>query len=91
MLFGFPLAVETVNDFDVAPAGTTMFGGTEARDGFELVNVTSAPPTGAGAANVTIAEEDEPPTRVVGLRRKVTTGGGGDGRTVKVIVFVVPL
>ena len=89
--FGFPLAVVTVNDCDVAPAGTTTPAVTDASEGIELVNVTSAPPIGAGAANVTVPDDVVPPTTMVGLNRKATSAGGGDVVTVNVVVFVAPL
>ena len=87
------LEVVSVNDFDADPAGTTTLDGTETSDGDALDNVTVTPPAGAGAASVTVAAADVPPTTLVGLMRSDASAGGGaaGGVTVSVVVLVAPL
>src|SRR5438128_2588168 len=52
--------VATVNVCDDSPAGTVMRAGTIAA-GLLLASVTSIPPSGAGADNVSVAATVDPP------------------------------
>src|SRR5712692_4091659 len=74
--------VVTVNVALVAPAGTVTLPltGTLAT-ALLLDRVTSAPPVGAVALNVTVATEELPPTTLVGFsaRPETVRGGGGAG------------
>src|SRR2546425_4547326 len=86
--------VVTVNVALVAPAGTVTLPltGTLAT-ALLLDRVTSAPPVGAVALNVTVATEELPPTTLVGFSAKPDTvrgGGGGGGETVKSAGLVRP-
>ena len=58
--------VETVNDVDVAPAGTTMLPGTVAAE-LELVRVMLAPELPAFAEIVTFPVAFEPPDTELGV------------------------
>lgn len=53
---------------EATPAGTSTEAGTVAAAVLLLVRDTRAPPAGAGAVSVTVAEPVPPPCRVVGLR-----------------------
>jgi hypothetical protein len=53
---------------EATPAGTVRVAGTVAAAGLLLVNDTRAPPAGAGAVSVTVAELLVPPATVAGLR-----------------------
>jgi len=53
---------------EATPAGTVTEAGTVAAAVLLLVNATRAPPAGAGAVSVTVAELVPPPCRVAGLR-----------------------
>jgi hypothetical protein len=53
---------------EVAPAGTVKLAGTVTAPMLLLVNDTTAPPAGAGAVSVTVAEAAAPPCTVAGLR-----------------------
>ena len=74
----------------LTPAGTVSVEGTDAIPGLSLVNATTAPPVGAGAVSVTVAEAVPPPWTVVGLMLMVSSdtgaggGGGGGGGVVTV-------
>src|SRR2546422_4458717 len=86
--------VVTVNVALVAPAGTVTLPltGTLAT-ALLLDRVTSAPPVGAVALNVTVATEELPPTTLVGFSAKPDTvrgGGGAGGETVSRAVLVRP-
>jgi hypothetical protein len=81
--------VVMVNVADVAPAVTVTVAGGEATAGSPLVNVTAAPPVGAGPFSVTVLWVVEwPPTTLVGDNRNDSTAGEF---TVKVAVFVISL
>src|SRR2546426_796394 len=86
--------VVTVNVALVAPAGTVTLPltGTLAT-ALLLDRVTSAPPVGAVALNVTVATEELPPTTLVGFSAKPDTvrgGGGAGGETGSRAVLVRP-
>jgi len=73
----------------VAPPATVTEAGTAAAAGLPLVSVTTVPPVGAGAFNVTVFKVvDVPPKTDAG--DKVTTEGLG-GNTVKIAVAAGPL
>ncbi len=72
--------VLTVKLADEEPAGTVTLAGTVAAAVLLLDSVTTTPPEGAAADNVTVPCEVLPPVTDVGLRLtefKVTVGGGG--------------
>jgi hypothetical protein len=81
------VVIEKVGEL-VVPSGTrTVAGGTAAL--FELLNVTAAPPVGAGAFSVTrLAVVGVPPTVIFGLR---VNADKAIGLTVRTRVLVVPL
>jgi hypothetical protein len=84
--------VFTVNDALLAPAGTNTLLGTLAAP-LLLERMTSTPPAGAGALNVTVPLEDsKPPTTLVGFSvSEVSVGaGGGTGCTVSAAVLLTP-
>jgi len=60
-----------LNVADVAPAATVTEAGTDESVVSEVVNVTTAPPAGAGEANATVQTLGEPPTTEVGLSDNV--------------------
>ena len=62
------LLVATLNAAEVCPAATETFAGTVAAEALLLVSVTAAPPVGAAALSVTVADTDVPPVTEVGLR-----------------------
>src|SRR3989442_2140735 len=71
--------VVTVNVALVAPAGTVTLPLTDTlATALLLDRVTSAPPVGAVALNVTVATEELPPTTLVGFSAKPDTVRGGD-------------
>src|SRR5712692_4039798 len=86
--------VVTVNVALVAPAGTVTLPPTGTlTTALLLERVTSAPPVGAVALNVTVATEELPPTTLVGFSPKPDTvrgGGGAGGETVSRAVLVTP-
>ena len=86
--------VVTVNVALVAPAGTVTLPPTGTlTTALLLERVTSAPPVGAVALNVTVATEELPPTTLVGFSPKPDTvrgGGGAAGETVSRAVLVTP-
>src|SRR2546427_4424704 len=87
--------VVTVNVALVAPAGTVTLptAGTLAAAGLLLERVTTTPPAGAVALNVTVATEELPPTTLVGFSPKPDTvrgGGGAGGETGSRAVLVTP-
>lgn len=76
-------------------AGTVIVAGTVATAVLLLEKATTAPPLGAGAVSITVAEAVEPPCTVAGPIVIVSsTGSAGAGAgvvTVIVAVRVVPL
>ena len=88
--------VVTINVFDVLPGPTVTLAGTEAIVAFELPSVTTIPPLGAAADNVTVPVTELPPMTLVGVRRSEASagsgggGGGGAESTVNVAVLVTP-
>jgi hypothetical protein len=75
----------------VAPAATVTLGGTVAEAEL-LDSVTTLPPEGAALVSVTVAVEESPPVRLVGLSARVfRLAGGGGGVTVSVAVRLTPL
>jgi hypothetical protein len=74
----------------VAPAGMFTLEGTVTTPVLLLERETRAPPLGAGALSVTVPEEGDPPTTLVGLSvSDVRVGpGGGCGVTVREAVCV---
>src|SRR5262245_25442181 len=83
--------VVTVKFAVVAPAATVTFAGTEAEVEL-LLNVTAAPPAGAGVVRVTVPCELFPPVTLVGFSvSEDKEAGGGGGVTVIVAVRVMPL
>src|SRR5713226_5511432 len=87
-------AVVTVNVALIAPAGTVTLPLTDTlATALLLDRVTSAPPVGAVALNVTVVTEELPPTTLVGFSAKPDTvrgGGGAGGETVSRAVLVTP-
>src|SRR3989441_10004604 len=87
-------AVVTVNVALIAPAGTVTLPLTDTlATALLLDRVTSAPPVGAVALNVTVATEELPPTTLVGFSAKPDTvrgGGGAGGETVSSAVLGRP-
>ena len=76
----------------LAPAATETLPGTTATPVLLLVSVTTAPPVGAAAVNVTVPCDGVPPVTLVGLR--VTPwrlAAGGSGVTVSVVVLLMAL
>ena len=76
--------VVTVTLADVAPAATVTLLGTEAADE-SSESVTTVPPLGAAALNVTVPVEELPPTTVVGLTEIAESDGPGGGGGLTVI------
>jgi hypothetical protein len=52
---------------EVAPAATVTLTGTEATEVLPLASVTTAPPAGAAALNVTVPVDPVPPVTLVGF------------------------
>jgi hypothetical protein len=79
----------------LTPSGTVIVAGTVATAGLLLENETTAPPAGAFAVRVTVADDADPPCTLAGLRLTVSSvavGAGGAGAvTVRVAVRVMPL
>jgi hypothetical protein len=74
----------------VAPAGMVTLEGTVTTPVLLLERETRTPPLGAGALSVTVPEEGDPPTTLVGLNEsEVSVGPGrGCGVTVREAVCV---
>jgi hypothetical protein len=64
---------------DVPPAGTVTEAGTVAAAVLLLLSDTTAPPVGAAALSVTVAEPVAPPCRVAGLRLTELRAAAGGG------------
>lgn len=80
------MAVPTVNDALVPPAGTITLVGTLATP-LLLESATTAPPAGAALVKVTVPVEDcTPPTTLEGLSVNTERVGGGSGTGVTVSV-----
>ena len=79
--------VVTVNVADIAPAATLTLAGTCAALVLLLDSITSAPPAGAAAANVTVPVDEVPPRTEVGLRVTVRSD---PVITVRLAVWVTP-
>ena len=82
----------------LTPSGTVIEAGTVATAVLLLENETTAPPAGAGALSVTVADDADPPCTLAGLRLTVSSvavvGGGGGGAgavTLRVAERVMPL
>lgn len=67
--------VVTVNVAVLAPSATVTLAGTVATDVLLLESVTTTPPAVAGAVNVTVPVEEEPPTTERGLRLRLERVG----------------
>lgn len=79
--------VVTENVAVVCPPATVTLAGTAAAE-LLLPSVTTAPPAGATALNVTVPVEPSPPVTLVGFNDTVETAGGF---TVKVPLPLPPL
>jgi glycine cleavage system aminomethyltransferase T len=79
----------------LTPSGTVIDAGTVATAVLLLEKATTAPPAGAFAVRVTVADDADPPCTVAGLTLTVSSvavGAGGAGAvTVRVAVRVMPL
>ncbi|HET6654445.1 MAG TPA: hypothetical protein VFH10_17540 [Nocardioides sp.] len=71
--------VATEKVVEATPAGTVPVAGTVAAAVLLLVNATRAPPAGAGAVSVTVAELLVPPATVAGLRLTELSAAAGAG------------
>ena len=89
VVFADTTLVFTVKVAPVAPAATVTLAGTAAA--VELLeSVTTEPPAGAAALNVTVPVEGLPPTTLVGLSDRADSVAAGAGVTVNVALRVVP-
>ena len=78
----------------LTPSGTVMLAGTVATLGLLLENDTIAPPAGAFAVRVTVADDEDPPCTLAGLRLTVLSvalGAGAGAVTLSVADRVSPL
>jgi hypothetical protein len=82
--------VPTVNVAVVAPAATVIEAGTVAAAVLELDSVTTAPPAGAAAVNVTVPVAGLPPTIVDGATLTDVSAAATGGVTVNAAVLVTP-
>ena len=80
--------VATVKVAVVAPAATVTLAGTCAAAVLLLDRVTTAPPVGAAAVNVTVPVDEVPPSTEVGL--SVTALSVAAAVTVRLAVCVAP-
>ena len=64
---------------DVVPAGTMMLAGTVTTFALLLIRLITAPPAGAGALNVTVPVEAEPPLTLAGLSVNELSAGHDAG------------
>lgn len=86
--------VETGKVVLVNPPGTVAVAGTVAAAVFELESETTRPPAGAPTVRKMVPVALLPPSTVAGDTNRdagPTTGGGGTGVTVSVLVLLVPL
>jgi hypothetical protein len=67
--------VATVNVAVLAPSATVTLAGTVATEVLPLERVTTIPPAVAGAVNVTVPVEEEPPTTERGFRLRLERVG----------------
>ena len=76
----------------VCPAGMVTLAGTVATPGLLLKRETTAPPLGAGALNMTLPVDGDPPLTLDGLSESEVRAGpeGGCGVTVSDAVWVTP-
>jgi hypothetical protein len=63
--------VVTEKVLEVVPADTLTLAGTVAIFVSELLNVTTAPPAGAGIARITLPVDETPPITLAGLTDRV--------------------
>jgi hypothetical protein len=79
----------------LTPSGTVIVAGTVATAVLLLEKETTAPPAGAFAVSVTVADDEDPPCTLAGLRLTVSSvaldAGGAGAVTVRVAVRVTPL
>jgi hypothetical protein len=68
--------VVTENVADVAPAATVTFTGADATKVSLLASVTTAPPAGAAALNVTVPDDPVPPVTLAGFTETEEITGG---------------
>jgi len=81
--------VVTLNVADELPAATVTVAGT-VTDGLSSARVTTAPPVGAGALNVTVPVEELPPTTLVGFSDTADRAAAA-GLTVSTAVLLTAL
>ena len=84
------MLVDVVKDALVAPAGIVTLAGTVTTEALPLDSETRAPPLGAGPPSVTVPEDGDPPTTLLGLKLSEVRAGpaAGCGVTVREAVSV---